>query len=88
MTREEVVIDKELVDQPTTVMKPVVTEKPKIFEKPKFVATLEERLQKVMVVRPQVHEERVRTPSPSTATPVPALDCQHACRLAVPLGVA
>lgn len=51
MEREEVILEKETVAQPTTVIKPVKSEVPRIDERKVKVPQLHEELKTIHVVR-------------------------------------
>lgn len=66
--REEVVLDKQTVQQPTTVVKPVKTDVPKVIEKKLVVPQLHEELRKLTVVRPRIITKTVKVMRPVEVT--------------------
>lgn len=64
VTREEVVLDKETITQPTTVMKPIKTEVPELIESKKAVAQLHEEMRTLTVVRPRTEMQKVKVMRP------------------------
>jgi hypothetical protein len=62
--REEVVIDKEIVQQPTTVMKPVQTDVPELIRDKKVVPQVHEEMRKLKVVRPRTEMRTVKVKRP------------------------